>query len=183
MDLGRLAVNWLREKGARRIALLAPRVDESWLRDVEGGQTRVCRCDVGDAGQLATVLTIWRPTAGIAGAIHAAGVLADAPLQELDDHQLAAVFAVKAQAANQLLQTLRNHDGRYLILYSSAAATLARRSERHALACGYLDGWPSSFPPLMRRKRSLSPGAHGEKAVGRPRRKCWRRSPTAVWAR
>ncbi|WP_251281380.1 KR domain-containing protein, partial [Enterobacter hormaechei] len=33
--LGRLAVNWLREKGARRIALLAPRVDESWLRDVE----------------------------------------------------------------------------------------------------------------------------------------------------
>lgn len=54
--LGRLAVNWLREKGARRIALLAPRVDESWLRDVEGGQTRVCRCDVGDAGQLATVL-------------------------------------------------------------------------------------------------------------------------------
>lgn len=58
--LGRLAVNWLREKGARRIALLAPRVDESWLRDVEGGQTRVCRCDVGDAGQSATVLTIWR---------------------------------------------------------------------------------------------------------------------------
>ncbi len=38
--LGRLAVNWLREKGARRIVLLAPRVDESWLRDVEGGQTR-----------------------------------------------------------------------------------------------------------------------------------------------
>ena len=32
-------------------------------------------------------------------------------LQELDDHQLAAVFAVKAQAASQLLQTLRNHDG------------------------------------------------------------------------
>ncbi|WP_114269895.1 SDR family oxidoreductase, partial [Klebsiella pneumoniae] len=107
--LGRLAVNWLREKGARRIALLAPRVDESWLRDVEGGQTRVCRCDVGDAGQLATVLDDLAANGGIAGAIHAAGVLADAPLQELDDHQLAAVFAVKAQAASQLLQTLRNH--------------------------------------------------------------------------
>ncbi|HGH5653715.1 TPA: SDR family oxidoreductase, partial [Klebsiella pneumoniae] len=87
--LGRLAVNWLREKGARRIALLAPRVDESWLRDVEGGQTRVCRCDVGDAGQLATVLDDLAANGGIAGAIHAAGVLADAPLQELDDHQLA----------------------------------------------------------------------------------------------
>ncbi|MDH8346180.1 KR domain-containing protein, partial [Klebsiella pneumoniae] len=73
-------------------------------------------CDVGDAGQLATVLDDLAANGGIAGAIHAAGVLADAPLQELDDHQLAAVFAVKAQAASQLLQTLRNHDGRYLIL-------------------------------------------------------------------
>ncbi|VEC80434.1 iron aquisition yersiniabactin synthesis enzyme (Irp1,polyketide synthetase) [Raoultella ornithinolytica] len=77
-------MNWLREKGARRIALLAPRVDESWLRDIEGEQTRVCRCDVGDAGQLATVLDELAANGGIAGAIHAAGVLADAPLQELD---------------------------------------------------------------------------------------------------
>ncbi|MCW0135835.1 hypothetical protein OIU92_01510 [Escherichia coli] len=52
-------------KGARRIALLAPRVDESWLRDVEGGQTRVCRCDVGDAGQLATVLDDLAANGGI----------------------------------------------------------------------------------------------------------------------
>ncbi|ECA1950216.1 yersiniabactin polyketide synthase HMWP1 [Salmonella enterica subsp. enterica serovar Virchow] len=139
--LGRLAVSWLREKGARRIALLAPRVDESWLREMEGGQIRVCRCDVGDAGQLAAVLEELTANGGIAGAIHAAGVLADAPLPELDNHQLAAVFAVKAQAANQLLQTLRSHNGRYLILYSSAAATLgAPGQSAHALACGYLDG-------------------------------------------
>ncbi|MGS9154704.1 KR domain-containing protein, partial [Salmonella enterica subsp. enterica serovar Infantis] len=50
--LGRLAVNWLREQGARRIALLAPRVDESWLRDVEGGATRVSRGGVGENGQI-----------------------------------------------------------------------------------------------------------------------------------
>lgn len=162
--LGRLAVNWLREKGARRIALLAPRVDESWLRDVEGGQTRVCRCDVGDAGQLATVLDDLAANGGIAGAIHAAGVLADAPLQELDDHQLAAVFAVKAQAASQLLQTLRNHDGRYLILYSSAAATLgAPGQSAHALACGYLDGLAQQFSTLDAPKTlSVAWGAWGE---------------------
>ncbi len=142
-------------------------MDESWLRDVEGGQTRVCRCDVGDAGQLATVLDDLAANGGIAGAIHAAGVLADAPLQELDDHQLAAVFAVKAQAASQLLQTLRNHDGRYLILYSSAAATLgAPGQSAHALACGYPDGLAQQFPPLMRRKRSLSPGRMGRKRSG-----------------
>lgn len=48
-----------------------------------GRQTRVCRCDVGDAGQLATVLDDLAANGGIAGAIHAAGVLADAPLQGL----------------------------------------------------------------------------------------------------
>ncbi|WP_252372134.1 beta-ketoacyl reductase, partial [Escherichia coli] len=37
------------------------------------------------AGQLATVLDDLAANGGIAGAIHAAGVLADAPLQELDD--------------------------------------------------------------------------------------------------
>ena len=60
---------------------------------------------MGDAGQL-TVLDDLAPTAAFQ-AIHAAGVLADAPLQELDDHQLAAVFAVKAQAA-PAVANLRN---------------------------------------------------------------------------
>ncbi|EHD21424.1 MULTISPECIES: yersiniabactin polyketide synthase HMWP1 [Brenneria] len=162
--LGRLAVSWLREKGARRIALLAPRVDESWLRDVDDGQIRVCPCDVGDAGQLAAVLEKLAANGGIAGAIHAAGVLADAPLQELDKDQLSAVFAVKAQAANQLLQTLRRHDGRYLILYSSAAATLgAPGQSAHALACGYLDGLSRQFSTLDAPKiLSIAWGAWGE---------------------
>ncbi|MGS9169649.1 KR domain-containing protein, partial [Salmonella enterica subsp. enterica serovar Infantis] len=71
--LGRLALNWLREKGARRIALLSPRVDESWLRDVEGGPTRLCRCDVGDTGQKTTVLDDIAANRGNAGALHAAG--------------------------------------------------------------------------------------------------------------
>ncbi|VEA76758.1 polyketide synthase [Salmonella enterica subsp. arizonae] len=85
-------------------------------------------------------------------------------MQELDDHQLAAVFAVKAQAANQLLQTLRNHDGRYLILYSSAAATLgAPGQSAHALACGYLDGLAQQFSTLDAPKTlSVAWGAWGE---------------------
>ncbi|WP_142475095.1 yersiniabactin polyketide synthase HMWP1 [Klebsiella oxytoca] len=139
--LGRLAVNWLKEKGAQRIALLAPRVDASWPGDIEGVQIRVCRCDVGNARQLTRVLDKLAVDGGIAGAIHAAGVLADGPLQDLDDRQLAAVFAVKAQAADQLRQSLSDHNARYLILYSSAAAALgAPGQSAHALACGYLDG-------------------------------------------
>ncbi|UNB78581.1 KR domain-containing protein [Klebsiella pneumoniae] len=75
--------------------------------------------------------------------------MADAPLQELDDHQLAAVFAVKAQAASQLLQTLRNHDGRYLILYSSADATLGAPGQERPCAGLRLPGraGPAVFHP------------------------------------
>ncbi|WP_373860427.1 yersiniabactin polyketide synthase HMWP1 [Klebsiella pneumoniae] len=162
--LGRLAVNWLREKGARRIALLAPRVDASWPGDTADVEIRVCRCDVGDAGELARVLDELATSGGIAGAIHTAGVLADGPLQELDDHQLAAVFAVKAQAASQLLQTLGNHDARYLILYSSAAAALgAPGQSAHALACGYLDGLARQFSSFDTPKvLSIAWGAWGE---------------------
>lgn len=138
-------------------------MDESWLRDVEGGQTRVCRCDVGDAGQLATVLDDLAANGGIAGAIHAAGVLADAPLQELDDHQLAAVFAVKAQAASQLLQTLRNHDGRYLILYSSAAATLGAPGQTPMRWPAATDRLAQQFSTLDAPKTlSVARGAWGE---------------------
>jgi yersiniabactin nonribosomal peptide/polyketide synthase len=60
-------VNWLREKGARRIALLAPRVDASWPRDTADVEIRVCRCDVGDAGELARVLDELATSGGIAG--------------------------------------------------------------------------------------------------------------------
>ncbi|STB57590.1 Erythronolide synthase, modules 1 and 2 [Citrobacter koseri] len=82
-------------------------------------------------------------------------------------------FAVKAQAASQLLQTLRNHDGRYLILYSSAAATLgAPGQSAHALACGYLDGLAQQFSPLDAPKTlSVAWGAWGESGRA-PRRKC-----------
>lgn len=155
-------MNWLREKGARRIALLAPRVDESWLRDIEGEQTRVCRCDVGDAGQLATVLDELAANGGIAGAIHAAGVLADAPLQELDHPPLAAVFAVKAQAATSYCKPCATTAD--VILFSTPplpppSAPRVKAPMRWPAVIS--TGWPNSFPPLMRRKRSLSPGAHG----------------------
>lgn len=182
--LGRLAVNWLKEKGAQRIALLAPRVDASWPGDIEGVQIRVCRCDVGNARQLTRVLDKLAGDGGIAGAIHAAGVLADGPLQDLDDRQLAAVFAVKAQAADQLRQSLSDHNARYLILYSSAAAALgAPGQSAHALACGYLDGLARQHTSDDTPKTiTIAWGAWG-KAVGRPRRKCWRRWPAAAWAR
>lgn len=84
-------------------------------------------------------------------------------MQELDDHQLAAVFAVKAQAASQLLQTLRNHDGRYLILYSSAAATLGAPGQTPMRWPAATDGLARQFSTLDAPKTlSVARGAWGE---------------------
>lgn len=60
------------------------------------------------------------------------------------------------------MQTLRNHDGRYLILYSSAALGAPGQSA-HALACGYLDGLAQQFSTLDAPKTlSVAWGAWGE---------------------
>lgn len=107
----------------------------------------------------------WRPTAAHCRGDSCRWRISVPPCRSLIT-RWPAVFAVKAQAATQLLQTL-NHGGRYLILYSSAAATLgASGQSAHALACGYLDGLAQQFSTLMRRKRSLSLGRMGESGPG-----------------
>lgn len=145
--LGRLSVRWLARHGARRIALVAPRAHHDWpaLRhDIEtryGCTLHWLDCDVADAAQLAHALQALHADGGIAGAIHAAGILDDAPLIELDAARFASVLAPKARAARILLERLGAHGARYLLLYSSAAATLgAPEQGAHALASGYLDG-------------------------------------------
>ncbi len=138
-------------------------MDESWLRDVEGGQTRVCRCDVGDAGQLATVLDDLAANGGIAGAIHAAGVLADAPLQELDDHQLAAVFAVKRRRQASCCKPCATTTDAILFSTLPLPPLGAPGQSAHALACGYLDGLAQQFSTLDAPKTlSVAWGAWGE---------------------
>lgn len=147
--LGRLAVSWLKQRGARRIALIAPRGETSTEVNNDDIEIRFFPCDAGDPQQLGAVLAALNARGGIAGAIHAAGMLADAPLRELEAQKLKEVFAVKARAAQQLLEALREAAGRYLILYSSAAAALGASGQAaHALACGYLDGLAQQFSNL-----------------------------------
>lgn len=145
--LGRFSVRWLASQGARRIALLAPRAHPDWLQfqaDVQGryGCTlRWLACDVADPSQLVASLDQLERDGGLEGAVHAAGTLDDAPLLQLDAARLEAVFAVKADAARVLQQRLRAAHGRYLLLFSSAAAALGPPGQAaHALACAYLDG-------------------------------------------
>lgn len=168
--LGRISVEWLARQGATRIALLAPRAAPDWpdfrhaVSGRHGGQLRWMRCDVADPAQLAAALHELQADGGIDGAIHAAGRLDDMPLARLTAERLAPVLALKADAAQQLRDWLHTHHGRYLLLYSSAAAALGAAGQgAHALASAYLDGLaqsaPASSAPAV---ISLAWGAWGE---------------------
>ncbi|PPT74829.1 type I polyketide synthase, partial [Xanthomonas arboricola] len=168
--LGRLSVQWLAQHGARHIALLAPRAHADWadfqhlLSERHGCRLHWLPCDVGDPAQLGQALEELQADGGIAGVIHAAGMLHDAPLASLDRTGMAPVLAVKAQAARLLHTWLQANRGRYLLLYSSAAAALGAAGQAaHALASAYLDGLAlaqdqSGLPQVV----SIAWGAWGE---------------------
>jgi yersiniabactin nonribosomal peptide/polyketide synthase len=145
--LGRVALRWLVRSGARRIAVLAPREHDDFLALKEAIEAsgrcelRWIPCDCADARQLAGCLARLAADGGIDGAIHAAGVLDDAPLATLDAARVGHVLAVKAVGAAVLRDGLLAAGARYLMLYSSAAAALGPVGQAaHAMACAYLDG-------------------------------------------
>lgn len=146
--LGRLTARWLASRGAGRIALLTHREHDDVadfiadLRQRHAVAATCMVCDVADPAELDGALDSLQADGGLAGVIHAAGVLDDGPISSWDARRLAPVLAVKASAARHLYEKLSRADGRpYLLLYSSAAAALGSAGQAgHALASGYLDG-------------------------------------------
>ncbi|MHC6227397.1 SDR family oxidoreductase [Pseudomonas sp. X10] len=169
--LGRLSAAWLAQQGARRIALLAPRRSteaEQWqaqFAQASAIEVRWLACDVGDPSALAQALDSLRDEDRLAGAIHCAALLDDTPLDNLDAGRLRPLLQVKCQAARQLQEALQQ-DGRYLLLYSSAAASLGAPGQgAHALASAYLDGLADTPASEGLHTVSIAWGAWGE--IGR----------------
>ena len=146
--LGRLTAEWLASRGAGRIALLAHRKREDASEFITRLQQRhavlaTCvLCDVADPTDLDRALDRLSADGGLAGVVHAAGVLDDGAVSSWDARRLAPVLAVKAHAARHLYERMRRTGGgSYLLLYSSAAAALGSAGQAgHALASAYLDG-------------------------------------------
>ncbi|MEE4149489.1 SDR family NAD(P)-dependent oxidoreductase [Pseudomonas viridiflava] len=166
--LGRLSATWLAEQGAQRIALLAPRCPQDgaqWRKDMQityGCHVRWLVCDVGDQAALAARLNELKADGGLNGAIHSAGLLDDTPLANLSAERMKPLLQVKCAAALQLHDALAEQ-GRYLLLYSSAAASLGAPGQgAHALASAWLDGLAESRPGTSLRTLSIAWGAWGE---------------------
>jgi acyl transferase domain-containing protein/acyl carrier protein len=152
--LGLTTANWLVAQGARHLALLSrrptisPTIDSGSDSGVnaavealrkQGVEVLLLQADVANRAQLESALkTIREKLPPLRGVIHAAGVLADGVLSQLNWAQMQRVLAPKVWGAWNLHQLTADLD--FFVLYSSAAALLGSPGQAsHVAANSFLD--------------------------------------------
>ena len=146
--LGLLMADWMVEKGARHLVLLARRAphDEAQNRltslEQAGAQVVVEIADVSDRDAMEQVFARLSQSAyPLAGIMHAAGLLSDGVLQNQSWSSFAKVMAPKVQGAWHLHHLSQHQPLDFFVVFSSAASLLGSSGQsNHAAANAFLDG-------------------------------------------
>ncbi|MDP2662703.1 MAG: SDR family oxidoreductase, partial [Dehalococcoidia bacterium] len=161
-DLGLSVARWMVEQGARRLILLGrtklpPRTRWSSaeagsrlahqitaIRELEalGACVHLASLDVADEGQLSAFLDEFRAQGWppIRGAVHAAGVLQDGLLMQLDAAALNSVLRPKMMGGWLLHRLLEDSPLDFFVLFSSAGSLLGQPGQgNYAAANAFLD--------------------------------------------
>jgi acyl transferase domain-containing protein/acyl carrier protein len=161
-DLGLLVARWMVEQGARRLILLGrtrlpPRADWSSvetgsrlarqitaIRELEslGACVHLASVDVADEAELSGFLDEFRAEGWppIRGVVHAAGVLQDGLLVQLDAAALDTVLRPKVMGGWLLHRLLQDDTLDFFILFSSAGSLLGQPGQgNYAAANAFLD--------------------------------------------
>jgi NADPH:quinone reductase-like Zn-dependent oxidoreductase/acyl carrier protein len=142
--LGLLVAHWLIGKGVRHIVLLS-RTIANWepVQELEelGANIVVLQADVSQKEQLAEVLEQIEPSLPpLQGVIHAAGVLDDGVLEQMNWQRFETVMAPKIQGAWNLHTLTLDKALDCFILFSSAASLLGSPGQgNHVAANSFLD--------------------------------------------
>jgi len=150
--LGLATAQWLVEQGAQHLVLLSrgqaktPAAD-SWIQQslAQDVEILVLQADVADWAQIeAAFATIHGTMPPLKGVVHAAGVLEDGVLQQLNWEQMQKVLAPKVWGAwhlHQLTETYAETESLdFFALYSSAASLLGSPGQgAHVAANSFLD--------------------------------------------
>jgi acyl transferase domain-containing protein/NADPH:quinone reductase-like Zn-dependent oxidoreductase/acyl carrier protein len=145
---GLAAANWLVEKGARRIAISTRRgkPDAETLDAIRRWENRgvtasVHACDITDVAATEALLATLRKTGPLKSIVHAAMVLDDALISNLDRARNQPVIDTKAKGAAVLDRLTRSDDLDHFILFSSATTLVGNPGQGNYVAAnGYLEG-------------------------------------------
>ncbi|WP_298290578.1 type I polyketide synthase [Thiomonas sp.] len=139
---GLATAQWLAQRGARHLLLLGRRGEQTpgaadalaALR-AQGVQICALACDVTDAAALQAALDqALRTHPPLRGVIHAAMVLDDALLSNLDAERFARVLAAKLRGAVNLDAATRSQSLDFFVLFSSATVLLGNPGQGNYVA-------------------------------------------------
>ena len=146
--LGLSTAEWLVEQGARHLLLTgrsgaASEVARQAVAKMraDGVSVVVAKADVSDERQVAGVIEeIRRSMPPLRGVIHAAGILDDGVLLQLDEERFARVMAPKVGGAWNLHRLTVEDDLDFFVLFSSAASVLGSPGQGNYVAANaFLD--------------------------------------------
>ncbi|MBD9357362.1 type I polyketide synthase [Methylomonas albis] len=146
------AAHWLAKRGAKHLVLVGRRgaADENAKAAVQslerqGVTVQAVAADIADEMQVAGILAqIAKQLPPLRGVLHAAAVLDDAPMSELDPERLARVMKAKALGAWHLHKLTQDHPLEFFMLFSSVSALIGNaRQANYVAANTFLDALAS----------------------------------------
>jgi acyl carrier protein len=145
---GLAAANWLVKRGAKHVALATRRgvADEETVAAIaawraSGVSASVHACDITSEASVTELLGKLRAIGPLKGVLHAAMVLDDALISNLDRARNRPVIDVKASGAAVLDRLTRADDLALFLMFSSATTMIGNPGQGNYVAAnGYLEG-------------------------------------------
>lgn len=145
---GLSAAKWLVERGATHVALATRKgvADSETLAAIAGWKhsgisSSIHACDVTDESAVRALLADLRTVGPLKGVLHAAMVLDDALIANLDRDRNRPVIDVKAEGGSTLDRLTREDDLALFLLFSSATTMIGNPGQGNYVAAnGYLEG-------------------------------------------
>ena len=146
--LGLTVMHWLAEQGAGQIVLVARHEPgEQALAEIEaarvaGVDVQTVRCDVTDPAAVEQLVAdVQQRLLPLRGVFHAAGLLDDTMMLQLDPARLNKVMSPKVAGAWNLHTATRNRELDWFVLFSSVAAVLGTPGQaNYASGNAFMDG-------------------------------------------